>query len=136
MDRLGIGYDKLKEINPKVIFCSITGYGQTGPLKDRAGHDNNYLSLAGVSSYSTRKNQVPVPAGIQIADLAGGSMPAVIGILAAVYHRQQTGEGQSIDISITDVAFSLNAISGSGYLVGGVEPKAESMLLNGGREFL
>jgi crotonobetainyl-CoA:carnitine CoA-transferase CaiB-like acyl-CoA transferase len=132
MDRLGIGYDKLKEINPKIIFCSITGYGQTGPLKDRAGHDNNYLSLAGVSSYSFRKNQAPVPAGIQVADLAGGSMPGVIGILAAVYHREKAGEGQYIDISITDAVFSLNAIYGSGYFVGGVEPTAESMLLNGG----
>lgn len=132
MDKLGIGYEKLKEINPKVIFCSITGYGQTGPLRDRAGHDNNYLSIAGVSSYSARKGQAPVPVGTQIADLAGGSMPAVIGILAAVFHREKTGEGQYIDLSITDAVFSLNAMYGPGYLVGGVEPEAEEMLLNGG----
>lgn len=132
MDRLGIGYDKLKEINPKVIFCSITGFGQTGPLKDRAGHDINFLSIAGVASYSSRKNQAPVLAGTQVADIAGGSMPAVIGILAAVYHREQTGEGEYIDLSITDAAFSLNAMYGPGYLVGGVEPEAESMMLNGG----
>nr|WP_034638373.1 CaiB/BaiF CoA-transferase family protein [Bacillus manliponensis] len=132
MDRLGIGYEQLKKVNPKLIFCSITGYGQTGPLKDKAGHDNNYLAVAGVSSYSARRNEAPVPAGIQVADLAGGSMPAVIGILAAVYHREKTGIGQSIDISMTDVVFSLNAIYGAGYLVGGIEPKAESMLLNGG----
>ena len=132
MEKLGIGYEKLKEINPRIIFCSVTGYGQTGPLKNRAGHDNNYLSLSGVSSYSFRKNQAPVPAGIQIADLAGGSMPAVIGILAAVYHREKTGEGQYIDLSITDVVFSLNAMYGSGFLVGGLEPEPESTLLNGG----
>ncbi|MCZ2257711.1 CaiB/BaiF CoA transferase family protein [Sporosarcina sp. G11-34] len=132
MDKLGIGYDVLKEINPKVIFCSVTGYGQTGPLKNQAGHDINYLSLAGVSSYSFRKDQAPVPAGVQVADIAGGSMPAVIGILAAAYNREKTGEGQSIDISLTDVSFSLNAMYGSGYLVGGVEPEAESLLLNGG----
>lgn len=132
MDKLGIGYDVLKEINPKLIFCSVTGYGQTGPYRNQAGHDINYLALAGVSSYSFRKDQIPVPAGVQIADIAGGSMPAVIGILAAVYHREKTGEGQSIDISLTDVAFSLNAMSGSGYLAGGVEPEAESLLLNGG----
>lgn len=132
MDKLGIGYEKLKQINPKVIFCSITGYGQTGPRSERAGHDINYLSLAGAVSYSTRKNQAPVPAGIQVADVAGGSMPAVIGILGAVYHREQTGEGQYIDVSITDAVFALNAIYGSGYLVGGVEPEAESLLLNGG----
>jgi alpha-methylacyl-CoA racemase len=67
MERLGIGYEKLKEINPKVIFCSITGYGQTGPLRDKAGHDINYLALAGAASYSSRKNEAPVPAGIQVA---------------------------------------------------------------------
>lgn len=132
MDRLGIGYEKLKEINPKIIYCSITGYGQTGPLRNRAGHDINYLSLAGVASYSFRKNQSPVPSGIQVADLAGGSLPAVVGILAAVYHRERTGEGQSIDLSITDAVFALNAMYGSGYLVGGIEPEAESFLLNGG----
>jgi alpha-methylacyl-CoA racemase len=132
MDRLGIGYEKLKKINPKVIYCSITGYGQTGPLRDRAGHDINYLALAGAAGYSSRKNQAPVPAGIQVADLAGGSMPAVIGLLAAVYHLENTGEGQYIDLSITDAVFSLNAMYGSGYLVGGIEPEPESQMLNGG----
>jgi alpha-methylacyl-CoA racemase len=132
MERLGIGYEKLKEINPKVIFCSITGYGQTGPLRDKAGHDINYLALAGAASYSSRKNEAPVPAGIQVADLAGGSLPAIIGLLAAVYHREKTGEGQSIDLSITDAVFSLNAMYGTGYLVDGVEPEAESLMLNGG----
>lgn len=132
MDKLGIGYEKLKEINPNVIFCSITGYGQTGPLRKRAGHDINYLSLAGVTSYSFRKDQNPVPAGVQIADIAGGSMPAVIGILAAVYHREKTGAGQQIDISLTDVSFSLNAMYGPGYLVGKEEPNPEALLLNGG----
>lgn len=132
MERLGIGYEKLKKINPRVIYCSITGYGQTGPLRTRAGHDINYLALSGAASYSSRKNQAPVPAGIQVADLAGGSMPAVIGVLAAVYHRQNTGEGQHIDVSMTDTIFSLNAMYGSGYLAGGEEPEAESLLLNGG----
>ncbi|MFF0826503.1 CaiB/BaiF CoA transferase family protein [Brevibacillus sp. NPDC003359] len=132
MDRMGIGYEKLKEINPRIIYCSISGYGQTGPYRDRAGHDINYLSLAGVAGYSSRKKEAPVPAGIQIADLAGGSMSAVIGILAAVYHRERTGEGQYIDISITDVVFALNAVYGPGYLVGEIEPEPESLLLNGG----
>ena len=132
MDKLGIGYDRLKEINSKIIFCSITGYGQTGPLQHKAGHDINYLSIAGIPSYSFRKKQVPVPSGIQVADIAGGSMPAVIGILAAVYNRDKTGVGQHIDISLTDVSFSLNAMYGPGYLVGNEEPTEESLLLNGG----
>jgi len=132
MDRLGIGYDVLKEINSKLIYCAITGYGQTGPYKDRAGHDLNYLAIAGISSYSKRKEKAPVPQGIQIADVAGGSLHSVIGILAAVHHRQKTGEGQMIDISMTDCAFALNGMSGAGSLAGNDVPSSESHLLNGG----
>ncbi|AZT83366.1 CoA transferase [Marinobacter sp. NP-4(2019)] len=132
MDRLGIGYDTLKAINPKLIYCAITGYGQTGPYRNRAGHDINYLSLAGVSSHCGRADSGPPPMGIQIADVAGGSHHAVMGILAAVIHRQQTGEGQFVDISMTDAAFALNAMSGAACLAGGQEQKPESSLLNGG----
>ncbi len=132
MDRLGIGYSALSEVNPALIYCSITGYGQTGPYRGRAGHDINYLSVAGVSSYSGRADQGPPPLGVQVADVAGGSHHAVMGILAAVIHRQQTGEGQSIDISMTDAAFAMNGMSGAGYLAAGVEPRAESEMLNGG----
>ncbi|WP_396587603.1 CaiB/BaiF CoA transferase family protein [Bermanella sp. R86510] len=132
MARLGLDYNSLKAINPNIIYCSITGYGQTGPLKDRAGHDINYLALSGVADYSRRKNQRPVPQGVQIADVAGGSHHAVMGILAAVYERSQTGKGRHLDISMTDCAFSMNAMFASGYLGGGVEPQAESTMLNGG----
>ncbi len=132
MDRLGIGYEALKAVNPKIIYCAITGYGQTGPYKDRAGHDLNYLAIAGISSYSKRKEQSPIPQGIQIADVAGGSLHGVIGILTALHHRQRTGEGQMIDISMTDCAFALNAMSGAGALSGDEIPTAESQLLNGG----
>lgn len=85
MDRLGIGYEALKEINPKIIYCAITGYGQTRPYKERAGHDLNYLALAGISNYSKRKEQPPIPQGIQIADVAGGSLHSVIGILTVLH---------------------------------------------------
>lgn len=132
MQRLGLGYEQLREINPRVIYCSITGYGQSGPLKDRAGHDINYLALSGVADYSRRKGQKPVPQGVQIADIAGGSHHAVMGILAAVIEREQTGLGQHVDISMTDCAYSLNAMFASGYLGGDVEPQAESTMLNGG----
>tara|TARA_R110000823_G_scaffold262224_1_gene382846 strand:- start:23499 stop:24656 length:1158 start_codon:yes stop_codon:yes gene_type:complete len=132
MDRLGIGYEALKAVNPSLIYCSITGYGQTGPYKDRAGHDINYLSLAGVSSHCGRADSGPPPMGIQIADVAGGSHHAVMGILAAVIHRQQTGEGQFVDVSMTDAAFALNGMSGAACLAGGQEQKPESSLLNGG----
>ncbi|MEX2475662.1 CaiB/BaiF CoA transferase family protein [Marinobacter sp.] len=132
MDRLGIGYDTLKAINPGLIYCAITGYGQTGPYASRAGHDINYLALAGVSSHCGRADSGPPPMGIQIADVAGGSHHAVMGLLAAVVHRQQTGEGQFIDISMTDAAFALNAMSGAACLAGGQEQMPESSLLNGG----
>jgi alpha-methylacyl-CoA racemase len=132
MDRLGIGYETLKAINPNLIYCAITGYGQTGPYKDRAGHDINYLSLAGVSSHCGRREAGPPPMGIQVADVAGGSHHAVMGILAAVIHRQQTGEGQFIDISMTDAAFALNTMAGAAALAGGQEQKPESSMLNGG----
>lgn len=132
MQRLGLGYEQLREINPRVIYCSITGYGQTGPLKDRAGHDINYLALSGVADYSRRQGEKPVPQGVQIADIAGGSHHAVMGILAAVIEREHTGLGQHVDISMTDCAFSLNAMFASGYLGGQIEPQAESTMLNGG----
>jgi len=131
MAKLGLSYNDLKLINPKIIYCSLTGYGQTGDNKNRAGHDNNYLSLAGIQDYSRRKKQAPVPAGIQIADVAGGSMHLVAGLLAAVIQRLETGIGQYIDISITDAVFTLNAIAAANYLGAGVETGAEQELLNG-----
>lgn len=132
MDRLGLGYDVLSELNPSLIYCSITGYGQTGPYKHRAGHDINYLALSGISSYSGHKNQAPPLLGVQLADVAGGSHHAVMGILAAVVSRQQTGKGQYVDVSMTDAAFAMNGMSGAGYLAGNVEPKVEEGVLNGG----
>lgn len=132
MDRLGLGYETLRAINPRLIYCSITGYGQTGPYRNRAGHDINYLSLAGVSGHCGRQDSGPPPLGIQVADVAGGSHHAVMGILAAVIHRQQTGEGQFIDISMTDAAFALNAMAGAACLAGHRDPAAETEMLNGG----
>ncbi|WP_417599122.1 CaiB/BaiF CoA transferase family protein [Oceanospirillum sp.] len=132
MDRLGVGYQALREINRQLIYCSITGYGQSGPYRDRAGHDINYLALSGLADYSRRKGQAPVPQGMQIADLSGGSHQAVMAILAAVIQRQLQGKGQYLDISMTDAAFSLNGMAGAAALAGGEQPKAEMGWLNGG----
>jgi crotonobetainyl-CoA:carnitine CoA-transferase CaiB-like acyl-CoA transferase len=132
MDRLGVGYEALKAVNPKLIYCAITGYGQTGPYKDRAGHDMNYLSIAGVLGYNGRKATGPAPVSVQIADVAGGSCHAVMGILAAVIHRMQSGEGQFVDISMTDAAFTLHALTAPPALVGGIQPEMEGTQLNGG----
>jgi alpha-methylacyl-CoA racemase len=132
MKRLGLDYESMNQVNPRIIYCSLTGYGQTGPYQNRPGHDNNYLALSGMLDYSRRKGEKPTTMGIQVADLAGGSMHAVIGILAAALHREKTGEGQHIDISMTDASFALNTMFGPDYLVNGVEPKPEELLLNGG----
>lgn len=132
MERLGLGYAALKAINPRLIYVSITGYGQTGPYKDRAGHDINYLALAGVASYTGRRDSGPLPLGVQLADVGGGSLHAVVGLLAAVIARQQSGVGQYLDVSMTDCSFSLNAMAGAGYLACGVETGWETHVLNGG----
>ena len=132
MDRLGLGYERLSQLNPRVVYCSITGYGQTGPLKDRAGHDINYLALSGIAGHSGRQDAGPPPLGIQVADVAGGSLHAVIGILAAVVERQRTGIGQHIDISMTDCAFALNSMAAAAQLAGHQPQRPEAGILNGG----
>ncbi|PKM21786.1 MAG: carnitine dehydratase, partial [Gammaproteobacteria bacterium HGW-Gammaproteobacteria-14] len=132
MSKLGVGYEQLRAINPRIIYCSITGYGQDGPYRDRAGHDMNYLSIAGMTGYNGRRSSGPAPMAFQVADVAGGSCHAVMAILAAVIERQQSGEGQYIDISMTDAAFSLHALTAPGALIGGEDPELERTQLNGG----
>lgn len=132
MEKLGLGYERLREINPSVIYCSLTGYGSTGTYARRAGHDINYLSLAGVESWSGRKDTGPSLHGIQIADLGGGSKNMVIGVLAAYIRRLRTGAGERVDISITDGVFSLSVFDTAGYLAGGRQPLPGEEVLNGG----
>lgn len=132
MDRLGVGYEALKAENPRLIYGAITGYGQTGPLKDRAGHDNNYLALAGMMSHSGRQASGPTPLGVQIADVGGGSFGAVIGLLTAVIHRAVTGQGQMVDISMFDLAVAWQTHLMSQYLVGQEVAGYENQPLNGG----
>ncbi|WDE09446.1 CaiB/BaiF CoA transferase family protein [Thalassomonas haliotis] len=132
MAKLGLDFETLSTINPKLIYCSISGYGQTGPYKDKAGHDINYLALSGLASYSGTKETGPVLSGTQIADIAGGSHHAVMGILAAVIQRATTGLGQHLDISMTDAAFALNGIFGAGAVGLSLVPKPGETLLNGG----
>lgn len=105
--KLGVDYGRVKKINPGIIYCSITGYGQTGPLKDRPGHDVNYLGESGLLSLNGEPDKPPAIPGFQVADLAGGAMNAVIGILLALYERNRSGQGQYIDISMTDGCTSL-----------------------------
>ncbi|MCA9925455.1 MAG: CoA transferase, partial [Anaerolineales bacterium] len=132
MDRLGVGYGALSAINPQLIYCAVTGYGQTGPYRDRAGHDNNYLALSGIMSHSRRKGELPPPLGVQVADIGGGAFGAVTGILTAVIHRQVTGEGQFVDVSMLDMVIAWQAHVVSHVLVGDEVPEPEGWALNGG----
>lgn len=132
MQRLGLDYQTLAEINPRLIYCSITGYGQTGSYKDKAGHDINYIALSGIAGHCGRQDSGPPPMGIQIADVAGGSLHAVIGILAAVVERQNSSLGQYIDISMTDCVVGLNNMAAAASLAGAQQQQRESEQLNGG----
>ncbi|SDO97865.1 CaiB/BaiF CoA transferase family protein [Desulforhopalus singaporensis] len=100
--RLGVDYESIRQVNPGIVYCSISGYGQTGPKSQEVGHDVNYLSSAGLLDLIGEKDRPPAIPGIQIADIAGGSMNAVIGILLALLDREKSGKGQHIDISMTD----------------------------------
>jgi crotonobetainyl-CoA:carnitine CoA-transferase CaiB-like acyl-CoA transferase len=134
MDRLGVGYEQLKAVCPSLIYCSLTGYGQTGPYKDRAGHDLNYLALSGLLSYYGRKSSQtpPPPPPMQVADIGAGSLHLVIGLLTAVIRRMSTGEGGHVDIAMHDGALAWNAIGAAKWLVGGENPRPEGEVLNGG----
>lgn len=106
MERLGLGHDAVRAINPRIIYCSITGYGQTGPKRMAAGHDLNYVGDAGILSLSSGPDERPtMPFGL-IADVGGGSYPAVVNILLALRQRERTGEGAHLDIAMAEGAFA------------------------------
>lgn len=131
MERLGLGYETIAARNPRLIQVSISGYGQDGPYRLRAGHDVNYLSLAGVIGMTgTRDGQPGIP-GVQVADLAGGSLMAITGLLAAVIQREKTGRGQFVDVSMFHGSFSLATMVFAGVESGLEQPEPGKMLLNG-----
>jgi crotonobetainyl-CoA:carnitine CoA-transferase CaiB-like acyl-CoA transferase len=99
--KMQLDYDTVKKINPKIIYVAVTGYGQDGAYKNMAGHDINYLAYSGVLGINGKRDEVMMP-GIQIADIAGGTYPTIIGCLAAILHRNRTGEGQFVDVAMTD----------------------------------
>lgn len=105
MARLGLDYEKVARINPRVIYCSITGYGQTGPKHSVAGHDLNYIGDTGLLALSPGTAQTPVVPPALIADIAGGSYPAVLNILLALRQRERTGVGAYLDIAMADNIF-------------------------------
>ena len=106
VDKLGIGYEAVRARNSRIVYCSISGYGQTGPFCEKAGHDINYCAYAGITDQIGQRGGAPAVPNFQIADLAGGSLSAAMGILAALLDAQRTGKGRYIDVSMTDCALA------------------------------
>jgi alpha-methylacyl-CoA racemase len=131
MDKLGLGYAALAARNRGIVLCSISGYGQTGPYVHRAGHDLNYIALAGVLGMTGVRDGAPQMPGVQIADLAGGALWSATGVLAALFARTRTGVGAHLDVSMTEGALSL-LIAELGNLDCGGQPRRGTELLNGG----
>lgn len=102
MDKLGVGEAALRAENPRLIYCAISGYGQTGPDRLKAGHDINYVARAGVLGYGGVAGGAPAFPGVQIGDIGGGSLFALVGILAALHERERTGRGRLVDVSMTE----------------------------------
>ena len=132
LDKLGVGYERLREINPRIIVCAISGYGADGPNTARAGHDTNYLALGGLLGLTGAADGPPVSSAGQIADLGGGGLMAAFGMLSALHERDRSGEGQFVDVSMTDGALSWLAMVAAAYLADGRVPKRGSEMLNGG----
>lgn len=132
MDRLGLGYDAVSSINPGIIYCSITGYGQHGPKSAVAGHDLNYIGDTGLLSLAPGPADNPTVPPLLAADLAGGSYPAVVNILLALMNRQHTGAGTHLDIAMSDNMFMLMTWAIANSLVADAWPKPGGELLTGG----
>jgi alpha-methylacyl-CoA racemase len=137
LDRLGVGYERMRRENPGLVYCAISGYGQTGPKRDASGHDMNYLGLIGLLGLSGEKDGPPVQSEGQIADLGGGALMAAFGILAALRERDGgpghpgSGKGQAVDVSMADGALSWLAMVVGRHFADGEVPKRGEQLLAG-----
>ena len=129
--RLGVDYKAIKKINPKIVYASMTSYGQDGPYRDLSGHDINYISMGGLLGLTGESGGAPVLPGTLIADLAAGGMSASIGILAALMARESTGKGQFVDISMTDGVVALMSMWINPYLSYGIEYKRGATAFTG-----
>jgi alpha-methylacyl-CoA racemase len=131
LDRLGVGYEGLREANPGLVYCAITGYGLDGPYTERSGHDMNYLGLIGLLGLTGERDGPPIQAAGQIADIGGGALMAAFGILAALRERDRSGEGQVVDVSMADGAMSWLAMVAARYFAEGVVPHRGDLELAG-----
>jgi crotonobetainyl-CoA:carnitine CoA-transferase CaiB-like acyl-CoA transferase len=131
LDRLGVGYRALSQENPRLVFCALTGYGQDGPYRDRAGHDINYIGYAGILQATGRPEGPPILPSVQVGDFGGG-MAAAIGVLACLGEAARTGRGRMVDVSMLDVSVSWTSVLMSWYLATGERPGRGLMPLGGG----
>ena len=131
MDRLGLGHEALRSRNPRLVYCSISGYGQDGPRAGEAGHDLNYLACTGLLALSFGSAERPVLPPAQIADIGGGSFPAVLNILLALLRRERTGEGARLDIAMTDALFTFSLLAQAVGTTTGRFPRTGEGLLAG-----
>ncbi|HSE96012.1 MAG TPA: CaiB/BaiF CoA-transferase family protein [Methylomirabilota bacterium] len=132
MDRLGLGWTTLTAINPRLVYCAISGYGQDGPYRDLVGHDVNYLGYAGALAVTGPRDGAPLVPGVQVADLGGGALPAAFAIAAALYHRRESGRGQFLDVSMTDGVVSWMAAYLGPWFGSGHRPARGEERVNGG----
>jgi len=129
--RLGVDYETLRAINSRLVYCSISGYGQDGPYRDRVGHDVNYLGFAGVIGLTGTAGGPPVIPGVQIADIGGGALTAAIGILSALWAREETGTGQFVDIAMMDGSVAWQVVNVMRWLADKREPARGDTMLTG-----
>jgi alpha-methylacyl-CoA racemase len=132
LDRLGVGYERLREENPGLVYCAISGYGRDGPSRDRSGHDLNYLGLNGILGLSGEADGPPTPSAAQIADLGGGALMAAVGIMVALRERERSGEGQLVDCSMFDGSLSFRVMLAAEMLAGAPVPRRGGLRLAGG----
>ncbi len=132
MDRLGLGYERLRRLNPRLVYCSITGYGQTGPRALEAAHDLNYAAQAGLLGLAAGADGAPVVPAALVADIAGGAYPAVMNILLALRQRDLTGAGCRLDVAMADNLFPFMYWAIGNGLAAGAWPKPGGDLVTGG----
>ena len=136
VDKLGIGYDTVRAINPRIVYCAITGYGQTGPWADLAGHDINYLATAGlldqIGTHDGKCSSAPAVPNLQIGDLLGGALTPLVGVLAAVIGAKATGQGSHVDVAMTDAVLAHTIFPLVTTLVSGQPAPRGADLLTGG----
>jgi crotonobetainyl-CoA:carnitine CoA-transferase CaiB-like acyl-CoA transferase len=129
--RLGVDYDTIKKINPRIVYASLTGFGQDGPYHNLVGHDINYIGIGGLLGLTGPAGGAPVIPGTVIADFAAGGMSSAIGILAALMARERTGMGQFVDMSMTDAVVESTSMQISPYLLNGMVPKKGETMFTG-----